>query len=112
MQLIRRLGVLAMWLLIIGGVTANALNDHTDSRTELEQLRVENVKLQEQLARAVAGADGCTAELGQTRTRLNALVVATAKAKLKADLQAAHPDHTVTDDLELVTREPPPGAKP
>ena len=84
--------------------------------TEIEKLKVENLTLKAQLARAIADADACRGELGPTRTKLNQLVVQAEVDRLASEIDAAHPGFRVnrqTWTLEPApATPPPPGPRP
>jgi hypothetical protein len=62
-----------------------------DALTELDRVRIENAELWDRLTTAYAEGDVCRADLAPYRKAENAAALQRLKAKLKADLEAAHP---------------------
>lgn len=114
MRFLRRLpaALLVLFLVCDLAAAAAAANDQREL-TEVERLQVEVQTLKEQLGRAIADADACRADLGPTRTRLNALVIDRDGDRLAAALEAAHPGYRVnraTWQLEAQSKPVTPGS--
>lgn len=65
--------------------------------TEVERLRLEIVDLQYKLTKAYADTDACRIALAPFVKRENEASVQAARAKLKAEIEAAHPCCTLDD---------------
>ncbi len=78
--------------------------------TEVEQLRRENLALKSQLHAALAERDACRVQFAPIRFKFDQQALDAEAAKLKADIEAAHPGfvyHVQTGALE-----PKPPAEP
>lgn len=95
------------------GAAAAAATGNAQTLTEIEQLRRENAYLQAKLARTLDERDDCRTELAPLRKIRDDGIVQRAIAKLKADLEAAHPGFVFrpeTGALEPVPVPQPPAA--
>ena len=112
-----RLLLIATLVLWAVGLTAQGA---APSLSEVEQLRVDLLQARTLLAQLQAGYDGCRAEigtlyhqLGQVRAQVASQVLTAEEARLKADVEAAHPGYTWNPKTGAFTRKTadPPGEK-
>jgi hypothetical protein len=97
------LHVLTLGLLML---QVSVTSTPADTLTEVDRLRIENVRLQEQLAAAYADGDGCRVALAPYRRQENVLAVQKAKAALKAQIEAAHDGHAYNIEAGTLERRP------
>ncbi len=89
---------------------ATALVASQPQLTELEQLRRENLALKSQLHAALAERDACRVQFAPIRFKLDQQVLDAEAAKLKADIEAAHPGFVY--NVQTGALEPKPPAEP
>lgn len=83
-----------------------------DTLTEMDRLRIENVRLQELLAAAYADHDGCRMQLAPYRKAENDAAVQKAKAALKAQIEAAHDGYVYNIEAGTLEKRPAGAEKP
>lgn len=74
-------------------------------------LRLEILQLKRTLARAIADADACRAELGPVRTNLNAIAVEAEVERVAKDIEAASPGRRVNRQTLALEDAPTPARK-
>lgn len=78
-----------------------------EALTETEQLRRQVVYLQDRLNQTLTERDLCGLELAPLRKQRDDRIVQQAAAKLKADLEAAHPGFTFNVETGRLDPTPP-----
>lgn len=79
-----------------------------DALTEVDKLRIENTNLFDFLKAATEEADTCRGQLARPRAQANEQQSQERRAKLKADIEAAHPGFTWTPETgALVPKKGP-----
>jgi hypothetical protein len=72
--------------------------------SEMEALRVENIKLHVQLAHADAEHADCVARLGPAEAQLNSAAINQKFDALRKDVEKAHPGYTIDPSGQLVKK--------
>lgn len=85
-------------LLALLVAAAVAAQGPTAMLTEIDQLRIENTKLFTMLRASLEEADTCRGQLAQPRAAATGQQLQEKLARLKADIEAAHPGYRLNVD--------------
>lgn len=95
-------------LVMISAVVGQA-QAPSEGLTETDRLRIENTNLFETLAAFVEEADACRGQLARPRADANRAAAADRRAKLKADIEAAHVGFRFVAETGRLEKDEPKG---